>query len=74
MHTSLGKLQVIEIMALSLNKPKLDNLASGRKSAEWLRGKFKAEYQSLILPILVIRRLECVLEGGEGGRGAQEQT
>ncbi len=50
-------------MALSLNKPKLDNLASEIwKSAERLRGKFKAyEYQSVILPIIVIRRLECVL-------------
>jgi type I restriction enzyme M protein len=51
-------------MALSLNKPKLDNLASEIwKSAERLRGKFKAyEYQSVILPIIVIRRLECVLQ------------
>jgi type I restriction enzyme M protein len=50
-------------MSLSLNKPKLDNLASEIwKSAERLRGKFKAyEYQSVILPIIVIRRLECVL-------------
>jgi len=50
-------------MALSLNKPKLDNLATDIwKSAERLRGKFKAyEYQSVILPIIVIRRLECVL-------------
>ena len=50
-------------MALSLNKPKLDNLATDIwKSAERLRGKFKAyEYQSIILPIIVIRRLECVL-------------
>ncbi|OQY35705.1 MAG: restriction endonuclease subunit M [Spirochaetaceae bacterium 4572_59] len=32
------------------------------KSAERLRGKFKAyEYQSVILPIIVIRRIECVL-------------
>ncbi|MEK6323331.1 MAG: class I SAM-dependent DNA methyltransferase [Acidobacteriota bacterium] len=46
-----------------LNKPKLDNLANEIwKSAERLRGKFKAyEYQSVILPIIVIRRLECVL-------------
>src|SRR5438128_10176032 len=51
-------------MALSLNKPKLDNLANEIwKSAERLRGKFKAyEYQNVILPIIVIRRLECVLE------------
>ena len=49
-------------MALSLNKPKLDNLAGDIwKSAERLRGKFKAyEYQTVILPIIVIRRLECV--------------
>ncbi len=50
-------------MALSLNKPKLDNLAAEIwKSAERLRGKFKAyEYQNVVLPIIVIRRLECVL-------------
>ncbi len=50
-------------MALSLNKSKLDNLAGDIwKSAERLRGKFKAyEYQGVILPIIVIRRLECVL-------------
>ena len=50
-------------MSLSLNKPKLDNLASDIwKSAERRRGKFKAyEYQGVILPIMVIRRLECVL-------------
>lgn len=50
-------------MALSLNKPKLDNLAGDIwKSAERLRGKFKAyEYQNVILPMIVIRRLECVL-------------
>ena len=50
-------------MALSLNKPKLDNLAGEIwKSAERLRGKFKAyEYQGVILPIIVIHRLECVL-------------
>ena len=50
-------------MTLSLNKPKLDNLADEIwKSAVRLRGKFKAyEYQNVILPIIVIRRLECVL-------------
>jgi type I restriction enzyme M protein len=50
-------------MPLSLNKPKLDNLADEIwKSATRLRGKFKAyEYQGVILPIIVIRRLECVL-------------
>jgi type I restriction enzyme M protein len=50
-------------MSMTLNKPKLDNLASEIwKSAVRLRGKFKAyEYQTVILPIIVIRRLECVL-------------
>ncbi len=50
-------------MSSTLNKPKLDNLAGDVwKSAERLRGKFKAyEYQGVILPIIVIRRLECVL-------------
>jgi len=50
-------------MSLALNKPKLDNLANEIwKSAERLRGKFKAyEYQNVILPIIVIRRMECVL-------------
>ena len=50
-------------MSLSLNKPKLDNLADEIwKSAERLRGKFKPyEYQNVVLPIIVIRRLECVL-------------
>jgi type I restriction enzyme M protein len=50
-------------MTLSLNKSKLDNLANEIwKSAERLRGKSKAyEYQNVILPIIVIRRLECVL-------------
>jgi len=50
-------------MSLTINKPKLDNLAGDIwKSAERLRGKFKAyECQGVILPIIVIRRLECVL-------------
>jgi len=50
-------------MSLSLDNSKLDNLAGDIwKSAERLRGKFKAyEYQGVILPIIVIRRLECVL-------------
>jgi type I restriction enzyme M protein len=49
--------------AISINKSKLDNLANEIwKSAERLRGKFKAyEYQNVILPIIVVRRLECVL-------------
>ena len=46
-----------------LNKDRLNNLADEIwKSAERLRGKFKAhEYQNVILPIITIRRLECVL-------------
>jgi len=50
-------------MPLSIEKPKLDNLANEIwKSAERLRGKFKAyEYQNVVLPIIVLRRLECVL-------------
>ncbi len=47
-----------------LEKPRLDNLAGEIwKSAERLRGKFKQyEYQKVVLPMIVIRRLECVLE------------
>jgi len=50
-------------MTLALNKQKLDYLADEIwKFSQRLRGKFKAyEYQNVILPILVIRRLECVL-------------
>ncbi|MDO8947194.1 MAG: class I SAM-dependent DNA methyltransferase [Desulfocapsaceae bacterium] len=60
-------------MALSLNKPKLDNLAGDIwKSAERLRGKFKAyEYQGVILPIIVIRRLECVLLAWREAKSAE---
>jgi type I restriction enzyme M protein len=60
-------------MALSLNKPKLDNLAGDIwKSAERLRGKYKAyEYQSVILPIIVIRRLECVLLSWREAKSAE---
>src|SRR6266567_108012 len=63
-------------MSLSLNKPKLDNLASDIwKSAERLRGKFKAyEYQSVILPIIVIRRLECVLLAWREAKRAEVLT
>ena len=61
------------LVALSLNKPKLDNLAGDIwKSAERLRGKFKAyEYQSVILPIIVIRRLECVLLAWRAAKSAE---
>lgn len=60
-------------MALSLDKPRLDNLAGDIwKSAERLRGKFKAyEYQGVILPIIVIRRLECVLIDWREKRAAE---
>ena len=46
-----------------LDKSQLNNLADEIwKSAENLRGKFKAnEYQTVILPIITIRRLEGVL-------------
>ena len=46
-----------------LDKPRLDNLTNEIwKSAERLRGKFKQyEYQKVVLPMIVIRRLECVL-------------
>lgn len=49
-------------MATVLNKARLDNLAGDIwKTTERLRGKFKPyEYQGGILPIIVIRRLECV--------------
>ena len=61
------------LMSLALNKPKLDNLADEIwKSAERLRGKFKAyEYQNVILPIIVIRRLECVLLQWRAATAAQ---
>lgn len=60
-------------MTLSLNKAKLDNLAEEIwKSAERLRGKFKAyEYQSVVLPMIVIRRLECVLLKWREDRAAE---
>ena len=62
-------------MALALNKQKLDNLTDEIwKSAERLRGKFKAyEYQSVILPIIVIRRLECVLIDWRAKKAAEIQ-
>ena len=45
------------------------------KSAERLRGKFKAyEYQNVILPIIVIRRLECVLIAWREAKRAEVQA
>src|SRR3974377_2130243 len=63
-------------MSLMLNKPKLDNLAGDIwKSAERLRGKFKGyEYQNVILPIIVIRRLECVLIKWRADKAAEVQS
>ena len=50
-------------MSAAINKSRLNNFANQIwKSAKRLRGKFKAyEYQSVIMPMIVIRRLECVL-------------
>jgi len=47
-----------------LNKDKLNNLAQEIwKSADSLRGKFKSyEFQNVVLPMITIRRIECVLE------------
>ena len=60
-------------MTTAINKTKLNNLANEIwKSAERLRGKFKAyEYQSVILPIIVIRRLECVLIDWRGKKAEE---
>ncbi|MGY6647740.1 N-6 DNA methylase [Wenyingzhuangia sp. IMCC45574] len=47
-----------------LNKSRLENLTNEVwKGAIKLRGKFKAkDYPSVILPMIMIRRIECVLE------------
>ena len=47
-----------------LNKNKLENLSNEVwKGAIKLRGKFKAkDYPSVILPMIMIRRIECVLQ------------
>ena len=47
-----------------LEKDKLENLAGEvYKGAIKLRGKFKAkDYPSVILPMIMLRRIECVLE------------
>ena len=47
-----------------LTKDKLNNKADDIwKSAIKLRGKFKAyEYQDVVLPVITLRRIECVLE------------
>jgi type I restriction enzyme M protein len=47
-----------------LNKEKLENLSDEVwKGAIKLRGKFKAkDYPSVILPMIMVRRIECVLE------------
>jgi type I restriction enzyme M protein len=63
-------------MSPPLNKPKIDNIAGNIwKSAERLRGKVKAnEYQSVILPIIVIRWLECVLLAWRDAKSAEVLT
>jgi type I restriction enzyme M protein len=63
-------------MSLSLIKPKLHNLAGGIwRSAERLRGTFKAyEYQSVIVPIIVIRRLQCVRLAWRRATGARSAS
>ena len=50
-------------MSAAINKSNLNNFAEQIwKSAIRLRGKFKGyEYQNVIMPMVVIRRLECVL-------------
>jgi len=60
-------------MADVINKTKLNNLADDIwKSAERLRGKFKAyEYQSVIMPMIVLRRLECVLLAWREAKAAE---
>ena len=47
-----------------LNKERLENLTNEIwKGAIKLRGKFKAkDYPTVILPMIMIRRIECVLE------------
>ena len=47
-----------------INKERLENLTQEVwKGAIKLRGKFKAkDYPSVILPMIMIRRIECVLE------------
>jgi type I restriction enzyme M protein len=48
---------------MTLTKDKLNNKADEIwKSAIKLRGKFKAyEYQNVVLPVIMLRRIECVL-------------
>ncbi|MBU1366682.1 MAG: type I restriction-modification system subunit M N-terminal domain-containing protein [Candidatus Omnitrophica bacterium] len=50
-------------MSAVINKSRLNNFANQIwKSAERLRGKFKGyEYQNVIMPMIIVRRLECVL-------------
>jgi hypothetical protein len=50
-------------MALSLNKQKIRRAAAGQVKAY--------EYQSVILPIIVIRRLECVMIAWREAKGAE---
>jgi type I restriction enzyme M protein len=58
-------LQKVEIMAI--NSKKVQNLSSFSWSiAEILRGDFKqSEYGKVILPFVVLRRLDCILEASK---------
>lgn len=50
-------------MTAAISKSRLNNFANQIwKSAQRLRGKFKGyEYQNVIMPMIIIRRFECVL-------------
>lgn len=56
-----------------LDKSRLENLTNEVwKGAIKLRGKFKAkDYPSVILPMIMLRRIECVLEEHRGGFKAE---
>lgn len=59
-----------------LNKERLENLTNEIwKGAIKLRGKFKAkDYPAVILPMIMIRRIECVLIEKREGFEEQEKT
>ncbi len=60
--SSLAAAQFSSCLYISTSPSSTTSRGEIWKSAVRLRGKFKAyEYQSVILPIIVIRRLECVL-------------
>jgi len=59
----------VNFTILMINKEHLNNLSNEVwKAAIKLRGKFKAkDYPSVILPMILIRRIECVLEDKREG-------